>query len=139
MSKNLKRYKRRLIREEHNRLINVERKDLHHIFYQRKNWKGDSIGALRDFYYCKAYIPKDTLHGIIHAEIPTVPVPKPENAAKVLRQLITLEEYSAIGNEDSISKRLRVLIALFDCIEQPTADALKSQLDIVCKFRKEPP
>lgn len=49
-----------------------------------------------------------------------------------------LEKYGAIGPDDPIEKRLTVLIALFECIEQPTADALKEQLRLVHEFKKAP-
>lgn len=67
--------------------------------------------------------------------VSTVPVPKAINARSALEQLRTLERYEVIHETDSIERKLEVLIALFDCAEQPTADALKKQLDIVRKFK----
>ena len=90
---------------------------------------------LRDYWYCKAEIPKNTLHRRIHSIVPNVPVPKAINARSALEQMKTLERYEVIHEEDSIERKLEVLIALFDYVEQPTADALKRQLDIVRKFK----
>lgn len=111
-------------------------KDTHHLLYQKQAWHGgDALVALRDFWYCRAEIPKNTLHRRIHAIVQTIPVPKAINAKSALGQLRTLERYEVIHEDDDIERKLEVLIALFDCSEQPTADALKKQLDIVRKFK----
>ena len=89
-------------------------------------------------WYCKVYIPRDTLHREIHAHISGVPVPKYANIKSVMEQLRMLEYYEAIKDTDNIEKRLNVLIALFECSEGPTADALKKQLEIVHRFYEEP-
>ena len=68
-----------------------------------------------------------------------MPVPKTINAINALAQLRKLEEQGAISEQDSLLKRLKVLIALFDCIEQPTADALKAQLEVAREFYKKSP
>lgn len=84
-------------------------------------------------------IPRSTLHRQIHERIKNVPVPKTINAINALAQLRKLEEQGAISEQDSLLKRLKVLIALFDCIEQPTADALKAQLEVAREFYKKSP
>ena len=109
--------------------------DTHHLCYQKRAWRGEALIALRDHWYCKAEIPKNTLHRRIHSMVSTVPVPKAINARNALEQLRTLERYEVIHETDSIERKLEVLIALFDCVEQPTADALKKQLDIVHRFK----
>ena len=113
-------------------------KDTHHLCYQRKLWHGEALVALRDYWYCKAEVPKNTLHRRIHALVPIVPVPKAVNAKSALAQLRTLERYEVIHEEDTIERKLEVLIALFDYVEQPTADAFKKQLDVVRKFYTKP-
>ena len=110
-------------------------KDTHHILYQKKFWHGEALTALRDHWYCKAEIPKNTLHRRIHSLVLTIPVPKAANAQSALEQLRTLERYEVIHESDSLERKLEVLIALFDCSEQPTADALRKQLDIAHKFK----
>ena len=89
-------------------------------------------------WYCSVLIPRETLHREIHHFIGSVPVPRSSSIKIVLRQLDFLERYEAISKDDPIEKRLRVLIALFECIEDDTADALKCQLKIVNRFYSKP-
>lgn len=112
--------------------------DMHHIFFQKRYYKHGLLKMLRMYPYCRVKIPKSTLHCFIHAKIRSVPTPNPANIKDVLWHLDTLYKFGGINDNDPIEKRLRVLIALFDCIEQPTADALKKQLDIVIKTSKAP-
>ena len=108
--------------------------DRHHICYQKRSWKGGFKSKLRDHWYCQVFIPKNTLHKMIHQNVPYVPVPRDSNAREALRQLQNLESYCAIGPNDPLEKRLRILISLFDYIEQPTADGFRAQLDVVHDF-----
>lgn len=131
--------KKHRYQKNQNRMVRRESracgKDTHHILYQKRNWHGESLTMLRDYWYCKAEIPKNTLHRRIHSIVPNVPVPKAINARSALEQMKTLERYEVIHESDTIERKLEVLIALFDYVEQPTADALKRQLDIVRKFK----
>lgn len=104
----------------------------------RKSWRGAVIGELREHPYCKVCIPRDTLHKMIHDEILNVPVPRPVNIREAVFQLRSLESFGAISPKDSFEKRLRVLIALFEYVEQPTADALKIQLKVAERFYHPP-
>ena len=113
-------------------------KDCHHIFFQKRHWKGGLKNELRMYWYCRVYIPRNTLHREIHAYLATIPVPKGTNIRSALTQLRELEKYGAISETDNIEKRLKVLIALFECAEDPTANALKVQLEIVQKFYSKP-
>lgn len=137
-----KHYKRNICRRKKHRRKEVRRrsdKDQHHLCYQKKFWrKSPGTQRLRDFHYCKVYIPRDTLHKRIHALVPIVPVPKDINALAALTQLRLLEQAGAISDEDNIERRLMLLAALFDCIEQPTADAFREQSKIVQEFYKKP-
>ena len=106
-----------------------------HLCYQKKFWRSNhGARALRDFHYCKVKIPRDTLHKKLHALVPFVPVPKSINAECALIELRMLEARHGISKDDGVEKRLRVLAALFDCIEQPTADAFRKQADIIHEF-----
>ena len=67
-----------------------------------------------------------------------VPVPRKISARQALAQLRMLEKANAIHDYDSIEKRLALLASLFDCIEQPTADGFRKQLELV-RFYKIPP
>lgn len=68
-----------------------------------------------------------------------IPVPKEENARFALEQLEYLYSINAIRNDDTLDKRLNLLAALFDCVDQPTADAFRKQLSIIHDFYEEPP
>lgn len=67
-----------------------------------------------------------------------VPIPRDINALRALEQLRLLERYGAISDEDNIERRLEILAALFDCVEQPTADAFRKQAKIVHDFYTKP-
>ena len=108
--------------------------DCHHIFFQRRCYTG-ALASLRSYAYCVVCIPKDSLHRQIHEAMAAVPTPKPANAREALQELRTLYHYGGISDHDDIEKRLKVLIALFDYIEQPTADALREQLFVVQKYK----
>lgn len=82
-------------------------------------------------------MPRD-LHERLHAEVPGVPVPNGDSVKHALDQIDYLSNFGAISEKDNAEKRLSVLIALFDCIEQPTADALKEQLKIIREYYKTP-
>lgn len=68
-----------------------------------------------------------------------IPVPSDMSAECALNQLVLLEQRGGISCEDGIEKRLMVLAALFDCSDQPTADAFRKQLSIVHEFNNKPP
>lgn len=138
MSKHYKRNIRRRRRRRERAIARKHQQDTHHLCYYKKSWRAN-VGAnrLREFYYCKILIPRDTLHKRIHANVPMVPVPRSISALGALEQLRLLERYEAIGPEDPLEKRLMLLAALFDCIEQPTADAFRAQAEVAHEFYKE--
>ena len=111
----------------------------HHLLWQKKEWDHGNLKALRMHRYCVVNIPVQTLHRMIHEQIETIPVPTQANAEYVLEHILYLEKMGGIKNTDPIDKRLQILIALFNCMEQPTADALKKQLEIVREYYKEEP
>ena len=76
------------------------------------------------------------MHQEIHALTDGVPIPQKFNVEGILFQLELLERYGGIHPYDPIEKRLQVLIALTECSEQPTCDALKKQLEICDRFNK---
>lgn len=110
-------------------------KDTHHLCYQRNRWQKGYLRALRDYWYCRICIPRDTLHRQIHLELPAVPPPANASAKSALEQLGYLEQYGSITEFDSIERRLGVLAALFDCTDQETADAFRTQLRIVREYK----
>jgi len=129
-----KKKRRKKARKEKALLTNTQ--DCHHLFYYRKDYKTKILRELREFYYCKLYVPKDTLHKTLHAMVKNVPVPKEVNAREVLRHLRLLESQGAISSQDGFEKRVDIIAALLDCVEQPTADALRVQAKIAHEFKK---
>lgn len=138
MSKKKKRYNKRHKKRKIRRIECPYIKDCHHILWKKNKWNQGSLRQLRDHYYCKIYIPRNTLHYYIHQSMAEIPVPEEVDAKTVLWHLDYLEKYDAISEKDTFEKRLLVLIALFDCSSQPTADALRKQLDLVREFNKKP-
>lgn len=126
-----KRRKRRHKKRNTARLTRPYIKDCHHILWQKSKWTHGYVLKLRNYDYCRIYIPRDTLHRFIHSQIKEIPVPREMDAESALEQLKYLEEREAISSSDPLEKRLIVLIALFDCASQSTADALREQLEIV--------
>lgn len=138
MAKKKKRYLRRNRKQ---RRLQAQRSayDRHHLCFIKRRWSNGSIYALRQFHYCIMPIPRATLHRYIHENIAHIPVPSELGAKAALEQLRYLEKYGAISDDDPLEKRLNLLAALFDCIDQPTADGFRTQLNLVRKFYEKPP
>ena len=116
--------------------------DRHHIFYIRREWNKGKLDKIRLHPYSIVPLHRDTIHRYLHVHLACIPAPSSRVVDGVLQQLDMLEKYGAIGPDDCLEKRLTVLIALFECIAQPTADALKEQLRLVREFyinKKAPP
>jgi len=109
----------------------------HHLFYIRRSWNTKKPKQLRAYYYCIVSIPV-ALHERIHAKVQDVPVPRAISIDSALDQLDYLSWHGAIKTTDNIEKRLGVLVALFECIEPETAEALKQQLQVVREFYRAP-
>lgn len=135
----LKKKKKKVRRKNKSRPSNPTIRDTHHLCYQRNKWSRGNLRALRDFWYCRLLIPRSTIHKHIHLEVPDVPAPKDSSAKSALEQLGYLEQYGSITEFDSLERRLDVLAALFDCSDQPTADAFRAQLEVARKLKKSPP
>lgn len=112
--------------------------DRHHLFWMRNEWNKGELEKLRLYPYCIIEMDRDTIHRYLHNHLACIPTPKECSIERVLFQIKCLEYYGAIGPDDPIEKRLSVLIALFECSEQPTADALREQLRLVREFYKKP-
>lgn len=108
--------------------------DKHHILWYRRDYNKGWAKRLRDHPYCSVEIPRDTLHRLIHFEVSHIPVPRVMSIKGALEQLAYLEKYGGISKDDKIDKRLLVLMALFDCVEPKTYEALKKQYETVCEF-----
>ena len=133
VSKKKRRYSRRRYRN-HDK-PKSDYKNRHHLCYQGRHWGRGALAALRGHPYCIVEMPKN-IHNKIHEYVGDVPAPRESSAKEALGQLQLLESYGAIGDGDSLEKRLNVLAALFDCYEQETSNALRKQLYIVHKFNQ---
>lgn len=78
------------------------------------------------------------MHKHIHLEVPNIPPPKDSSAKAALEQLGYLEMYGSITEFDSLERRLELLAALFDCADQPTADAFRAQIEVARELKKSP-
>lgn len=110
--------------------------DKHHIFYIRKEWNKGDLEKLRLHPYCIVKVRRATIHRYLHTHLAFIPVPTNYPVQNAIDLLKELEEAKAISPKDTLEKRLAILIALFDHVEQPTADALREQLKIVREFKK---
>lgn len=108
--------------------------DNHHILWYKRDYSKGWAKRLRDHWYCHIMIPRKSLHRIIHSEVAHIPVPRVIAIKDALYQLDLLERFGGISPEDNFEKRLMVLMALFECVEPATYEALKKQYEIVCKF-----
>ena len=136
MAKKKKRYNKR--RKRKDRRVNANICDQHHLCFIRRRWSTGAIRELRQFHYCIMPLPKATLHKYIRQNMTHIPVPSEIAARNTLDQLLYLERFGAISDDDPIEKRLMLLAALFDCIAQPTADGFRRQLQIVHEFYTKP-
>ena len=108
--------------------------DKHHLLFPRHGWSSGYARALRNHWYFAAEIPRETLHAQIHQEVTHIPVPKGALLKDAYEQIIILDSYGALHKSDSIEKKLRLLLALFDCACPEMAEAINAQLDIVHRF-----
>lgn len=108
--------------------------DRHHIFFTRKIWSKGKLDKLRLHPYCVIPLYRNSIHRYLHIHQAYIPAPSGRVVDDIIEQLGHLQEYGGISQNDPLEKRLIVLISLFECIAQPTADALKEQLRIVREF-----
>ena len=136
VSKKKRRFERRVCRRVDCKASGC---DKHHIFFTRRAWRSGLAFALRHNPYSIVMIPRATLHKQIHESARSVPVPSNYAIEGAFEQLNLLEKRGAISETDNIEKRLKVFIALFECIADPTANALRKQLEIVQNYYHKPP
>lgn len=133
-----KNFKRRKYRSQ--RRLSPTACDKHHLIYQGRNWKRRSLKELRMFWYCIMYIPRNTLHREIHANLGTIPVPDEGVAKNVLRRLKIYDDNGELSHCDPLEKRLALLADLFERYEAfDTAGAMRKQLSIAkCFYNRFP-
>ena len=108
--------------------------DTHHIFWYRKDWSSGYAKKLREHWYSKATIPRDTLHKRIHEEVSHIPVPSSELCKATYLQICMLEERGVIHLVDPLDQRLKLFIWCLDNGDSPSAEALRKQLAVVEAF-----
>lgn len=108
--------------------------DYHHILFQGKHWNSGHAKELRSHPYCGAYIPKYTLHQLIHAKVSDVPVPSGKECRRVIRILNEWLSTGHISLKHSLYKKLSVLAELFRRRSPATAECLDRQKEVVIKF-----
>ena len=136
MSKKKRRYERRICKKTDCKASGC---DKHHIFFTRHSWRAGLAFALRHNPYSIVTIPRATLHRQLHESAPTVPVPSNYVIEGAFEQLDFLEKHGAISETDGLEKRLKVFVALFECVAEPTAEALRKQLEIAQNYYHKPP
>lgn len=128
-----KRQKRLIRKERRKQMLHDKKFDRHHILYQRINWSRGALCILRQYHYCKVYIPRD-LHEKIHENVGNITPPSLVNTIDALKQIKDLEMYDSINELDDFEKRLKVLIFVFESVEPKTVECLKKQLEIVRNY-----
>jgi len=111
----------------------------HHLLWPRTDWRNGYAKELRNHWYLIVEIPMDTMHQAIHKEIVGIPVVDGVKAKSILQQLKLLERRNVIRSDDSIEKRLTILVALADCLSPETVEALKQQLCVAQRFHMNEP
>ena len=127
MKKKSKKKKRKVI---------SSRENAHHLLWQRKHWNIGYIHKLREHWYMRVEIPKDTLHRYIHENMEEIPTPNAVSAKIMLEMLDLLEERGFITPYDDIEKRLAVLLELTPYNEFCMRVAVKKQLRLVRNYNE---
>lgn len=108
--------------------------DRHHLCYPRNSWNYGFAKKLRNMPYLIVEIERETVHQGIHACVPYVPVPSGQACSMAIVKLHELYADNVISDDDSLTKRLSVLISVFEELDPDVAYAFEEQLKVVCKF-----
>lgn len=119
--------------------MSAEKKDLHHLCWPRSSWNAGYAHAIRNYPYFVVELPKDTVHREIHHQMRQVPVPSAFAAHTAWQQIKILEHFGVLHPDDPPEKRLGILVGLFDCSSQKTADAFRRQAKIIRKYANKKP
>lgn len=122
-------------RKRRERRVDYNRKDFHHLLFQGRHWQQGYAKLLRQHPYMGKYIPQATLHREIHSKIHDVPTPNGSECRMAYNEICRLEKLGEIDIvNDSVEKRLDLLISLWADKCPATVAILKWQRDIVAKF-----
>lgn len=109
--------------------------DFHHFLYQKKHWQNGYAKLLREHPYMGKYIPKNSLHSLIHSKIHDIPVPNGRDCKRAYLKLLELERTGEIDVRlDSCEERLDFLIEVWKYSCPATVAVLMWQRDIISKF-----
>ena len=104
--------------------------NVHHILWKKNCWDTGWAKRLRNHPYCKIGVPRDTLHQLIHASIPEIPVAS-GIACKTAYEAIDSWLASGYASmEDDLSTRCRKLMMCFRVACPDTYKALQKQKQI---------
>lgn len=122
-------------RKRHRAAINYNALNYHHLLFQGRHWKTGYAKLLREHPYMGKYIPMATLHRLIHSKIHDIPTPNGKECRLAYELICQLEAKGKIDIiNDSIEKRLTLLIDLWKDACPATVEILKWQRDVVTKF-----
>ena len=122
-------------RKKHRAAIDYNALNYHHLLFQGRHWKTGYAKLLREHPYMGKYIPMATLHRLIHSKIHDIPTPNGKECRLAYELICQLEAKGKIDIiNDSIEKRLTLLIDLWKDACPATVEILKWQRDIVTKF-----
>lgn len=107
--------------------------DAHHLLFFRRLWiQGHYQRLLREHWYCKVDIPRNTLHKAIHTMFPSgIPVPDSITARRVYETLLYYEDKKIIRKSDSPAIRSGILAYIFRNEDLEVYNALKEQYDLI--------
>jgi len=94
---------------------------------------------LRNYWYCGAYIPQNTLHRTIHSKLHDIPVPNGRDCKRAYEELVRRERDGLIANTDPPALRLDFLIEMFKDKCPATTAMLEWQRSIIEKHYKNVP
>ena len=122
-------------RKRHRAVINYGTLNYHHLLFQGRHWNNGFAKLLREHPYMGKMIPMPTLHRLIHSKIHDIPTPNGKECRLAYERICQLEAKGKIDVvNDSIEKRLALLIDLWKDACPATVEILKWQSDIVAKF-----
>ena len=132
--------KRRRCRRDRRRMRrgrNAQKKfNNHHLLWERKRWtKHAWANKLRTHPYYIVRLPAQAVHRVIHEELSHIPVAN-EALCRYAYEVTNIQlEAGTLNYDDKPTKRLMVLIRVFEGASEPTAKALREQQRIFQDFK----
>lgn len=112
--------------------------DRHHLLWCRRRWTGQPFEELRGLTYLIVYIPKDSLHKLIHRKIRNGITPPPEECAEeAYRHLVRAKDRNELRfDHDTPMERLQRLIEFWQEVPEAaqTVDGLKYEQELCAKY-----